>query len=76
VGEFAVVFTLVWIAWANGGLGTASGEIRADIDPDILSEVLVSPVLARMASGNRDGPDPERTSRGIVALVFAEAQPR
>jgi len=56
--------------------GIASGEIRADIDPDILSEVLVSPVLARMASGNTDGLDPERTGRDIVALVFAGAQPR
>jgi AcrR family transcriptional regulator len=56
--------------------GIASGEIRPDIDPGIVSEVLVSPVLARMASGNTDDLDPEQTSRGIVALVFAGAQPR
>jgi AcrR family transcriptional regulator len=56
--------------------GVASGEIRPDIDPAIVSEVLVSPVLARMASGNTDDLDPEQTSRDIVALVFAGAQPR
>jgi AcrR family transcriptional regulator len=56
--------------------GIASGEIHPDIDPGILSEVLVSPALARMASGSTDDLDPERTSRDIVALVFAGAQPR
>lgn len=56
--------------------GIASGEIRPDIDPGILSDVLVSPVLARMASGNTDDLDPGQTSRGIVALVFAGAEPR
>ena len=56
--------------------GVASGEIRPDIEVDLLSEVLVSPVLARMASGNTDDLDPARTSRDIAALVFAGAQPR
>jgi len=56
--------------------GIASGEIRQDVDPDMLSEVLVSPVLARMAAGNTDDLDPGQTSRGIVALVFAGARPR
>jgi AcrR family transcriptional regulator len=56
--------------------GIASGEIRPDVDVDLLSEVLVSPVLARMASGNTDDLDPVRTSRDIAALVFAGAQPR
>ncbi len=56
--------------------GIASGEIRPDIDADVLSEVLVSPVLARMASGNTEDIDPAQTSRSIVTLVFAGAQPR
>lgn len=56
--------------------GVASGDIRPDVDVDLLSEVLVSPVLARMASGNTDDLDPARTSRDIAALVFAGAQPR
>jgi AcrR family transcriptional regulator len=58
------------------GRGIASGEIRSDIDADVLSEVLVAPVLARMASGNTGDLDPTQTSRSIVALVFAGAQPR
>ncbi len=56
--------------------GMASGEIRSDVDPDALSEVLVSPVLARMAAGNTEDLDPAQTSRNIVSLVFAGAQPR
>jgi AcrR family transcriptional regulator len=56
--------------------GIASGEIRADVDMDLLSDVLVSPVLARMASGNTGDLDPAQTGRGITALVFAGAQPR
>jgi AcrR family transcriptional regulator len=56
--------------------GIASGEIRPDLDADVVSEVLVSPVLARMASGNTGDLDPTQTSRNIVALVFAGAQPR
>jgi AcrR family transcriptional regulator len=56
--------------------GIASGEIRPDIDADILSDVLVAPVLARMASGNTEDLDPGQTSRNIVALVFTGAQPR
>jgi AcrR family transcriptional regulator len=56
--------------------GIASGEIRQDVDPGMLSEVLVSPVLARMAAGNTDDLDPGQTSRDIVALVFAGARPR
>jgi AcrR family transcriptional regulator len=56
--------------------GIASGEIRPDIDVDILSDVLVAPVLARMASGKTEDLDPGQTSRNIVALVFTGAQPR
>jgi AcrR family transcriptional regulator len=58
------------------GRGIAAGEIRPDVDVDLLSEVLVSPVLARMASGNTEDLDPAQTSRRIAALVFAGAAPR
>lgn len=56
--------------------GVAAGEIRSDVDVDLVSEVLVSPVLARMASGNTEDLDPAQTSRSITALVFAGAEPR
>ena len=58
------------------GRGIAAGEIRPDVDADLLSDVLVSPVLARMASGNTEDLDPAQTSRSIAALVFAGAEPR
>jgi AcrR family transcriptional regulator len=58
------------------GRGVAAGEIRPDVDVDLLSEVLVSPVLARMASGNTEDLDPAQTSRRIAALVFTGAAPR
>ncbi len=56
--------------------GVASGEIRPDVDVDLLSDVLVSPVLARMASGSTEDLDPAQTSQSIAALVFAGARPR
>jgi AcrR family transcriptional regulator len=56
--------------------GIASGEIRPDIEVNLLSDVLVSPILARMASGNTEDLDPAQTSRDIAALVFAGAAPR
>jgi Tetracyclin repressor-like, C-terminal domain len=56
--------------------GIAAGEIRPDVDVDLLSEVLVSPVLARMPSGNTEDLDPAQTSRRIAALVFAGAAGR
>jgi Tetracyclin repressor-like, C-terminal domain len=56
--------------------GIAAGEIRPDVDVDLLSELLVSPILARMASGNTEDLDPALTSRSIAALVFAGATPR
>jgi AcrR family transcriptional regulator len=58
------------------GRGIAAGEIRPDVDVDLLSEVLVSPVLARMASGNTEDLDPAQTSRRIAALVFTGAASR
>lgn len=56
--------------------GVAAGEVRPDVDVDLLSDVLVSPVLAAMASGNTEDLDPAQTSRSITALVFAGAEPR
>jgi AcrR family transcriptional regulator len=56
--------------------GIAAGEIRPDIDVDLLSDVLVSPILARMASGTTEDLDPAQTSRRITDLVFAGVQPR
>jgi AcrR family transcriptional regulator len=56
--------------------GIASGEIRADIDIDLVSELLVSPLLARMSRGEPEDPDPVRTSQRITALVFAGIAPR
>ena len=53
--------------------GVRSGEIRADIDLDQVSELLVSPILARMAAGNIEDLEPARTSEQIVTLVFAGA---
>jgi AcrR family transcriptional regulator len=56
--------------------GIAAGEIRPDVDVDLLSELLVAPILARMASGNTEDLDPVQTARSIAALVFAGAAPR
>jgi AcrR family transcriptional regulator len=58
------------------GRGVDAGEIRPDVDVDLLSDVLVAPVLARMASGSTGDLDPAQNSRNIAALVFAGARPR
>ncbi|MFF3001937.1 TetR/AcrR family transcriptional regulator C-terminal ligand-binding domain-containing protein [Kitasatospora sp. NPDC057940] len=55
--------------------GVERGEIRPDIDLDLVSELLVSPLLARMASGSTDQLDPERASRRIIDLVLDGAAP-
>jgi AcrR family transcriptional regulator len=56
--------------------GIASGEIRADVDVVFMTEVLVGPILARMATGLIDGLDPVETSRRITQVVFDGARPR
>jgi AcrR family transcriptional regulator len=56
--------------------GVERGEIRPDVDLDVISELLVAPLLARMASGGTGRLDPERTARQIVDLVFDGAAPR
>ncbi|HEY3687303.1 MAG TPA: TetR-like C-terminal domain-containing protein [Streptosporangiaceae bacterium] len=53
--------------------GVERGEIRADADPDLVSDLLVSPLLARMASGETAGLDPATVSERIVALVLSGA---
>src|ERR1700722_6141934 len=56
--------------------GIASGEIRRDVDVVFMTEVLVGPILARMATGLIDDVDPVETSRRITTLVFEGARPR
>ncbi len=56
--------------------GVDSGEIRSDIDVDLISEVLVSPILTRLSRDDIDGLDPTETSERIISLVFAGATPR
>jgi len=56
--------------------GIASGEIRPDVDVVFMTEVLVGPILARMATGLIDDVDPVETSRRITQLVFDGARPR
>jgi hypothetical protein len=41
-----------------------------------MTEVLVGPILARMATGLIDDVDPVETSRRITQLVFDGARPR
>ncbi|WP_413798312.1 TetR/AcrR family transcriptional regulator C-terminal ligand-binding domain-containing protein [Streptomyces iranensis] len=55
--------------------GVGRGEIRSDVEVGLISELLVSPLLARMASGDIDQLDPERTSRQIIDLVLVGAAP-
>jgi AcrR family transcriptional regulator len=56
--------------------GVVLGEIRPDVDVALLNEVLVAPMLARIASGNLDDLDPLSTSRRIAQLVLDGARPR
>jgi len=50
--------------------GIASGEIRPGTDAAFVNEVLVGPILARMGSGATEDPDPRKTSRRIVDLLY------
>lgn len=54
--------------------GIASGEIRPDADVPFVSEVLVSPILARMGSQATGDLDPEQTSRRITNLIYQGIQ--
>jgi AcrR family transcriptional regulator len=56
--------------------GIDSGELREDLDLALVNEVLVGPVLARLASGMTDDLDPVATSTRIARLVFDGARPR
>jgi AcrR family transcriptional regulator len=56
--------------------GVESGEIRPDVDVAFMTEVLVGPVIARMATGLIDDLDPFETSRRLTQFVFDGARPR
>jgi AcrR family transcriptional regulator len=56
--------------------GVEAGEIRPDVDETLLNEVLVGPILARMASGATDDLDPRSTSRRITELVLDGVRPK
>jgi AcrR family transcriptional regulator len=50
--------------------GIASGELRPDIDVAFVNELLVGPVLARLASGDIKGLHPRKTPQRIVDLLY------
>ncbi|HEY1616274.1 MAG TPA: TetR/AcrR family transcriptional regulator C-terminal ligand-binding domain-containing protein [Streptosporangiaceae bacterium] len=56
--------------------GIAAGQIRADVDPALVNEMLVGPILARMWAGTTEGLDPAVTSRRLVDLIYAGIQAR
>ncbi|WP_167487729.1 TetR/AcrR family transcriptional regulator [Nocardia terpenica] len=56
--------------------GTTTGEIRPDVDPVLVNEVLAAPLLARMGTHSTAGLDPADTARRLVELVFTGIQPR
>jgi AcrR family transcriptional regulator len=56
--------------------GVESGEIRPDVDVAFMTEVLVGPVIALMATGLIDDLDPFETSRRLTEFVFDGARPR
>lgn len=55
--------------------GAERGEIRSDVDLNLVSDLLVSPLLARMTQGSTDDIDPAQASRQITDLVLAGAAP-
>jgi AcrR family transcriptional regulator len=56
--------------------GKETREIRADVDENLLAEVLVSSVSAGMSSNDREGQDFESVSRQIIDLVFDGVSPK
>jgi AcrR family transcriptional regulator len=56
--------------------GKETREIRADVDENLLAEVLVSSVSAGMSSNHREGQDFESASRRIIDLVFDGVSPK
>ena len=54
--------------------GIDAGEIRPDVDIEFVSELLVAPILARMASGATESLDPGATGRRIVDYVYSGIQ--
>jgi AcrR family transcriptional regulator len=55
--------------------GKETGEIRFDVDEDLLSEVLVSPLIAQTFTGSAEELDSETASRRITDLVFDGVSP-
>jgi AcrR family transcriptional regulator len=53
--------------------GVERGEIRSDVDVELISELLVAPLLARMQAGNTDQLDPAQASRRITDLILEGA---
>jgi hypothetical protein len=51
------------------------GLYRRYFDVELVREVLVAPVLARMSSGSPEGPGPEKTSRQLVDLIYDGIRP-
>jgi AcrR family transcriptional regulator len=56
--------------------GTENGGISREVDLDLASDVLVAPILSRMASGITQDLDPVTTSWRIADLVFTGLAPR
>jgi AcrR family transcriptional regulator len=53
--------------------GVERGEIRPDVDVELVSELLVGPLLTRMSSGATDQLDPAQASRQITDLILTGA---
>jgi AcrR family transcriptional regulator len=56
--------------------GIAAGEIRADADVVLISEVAVGAILSRMNTGVTDDLDPETTSGRITDLIYSGIEAR
>jgi len=50
-------------------------DAGSDVDLNLVSDLLVSPLLARMAQGSTGQLEPARASRQITDLVLAGAAP-
>jgi len=56
--------------------GVATGEIRGDLNVSLVSELLVSPVIARLSRGDLANADPRASAEEIASAVFAGVTPR
>jgi hypothetical protein len=53
-----------------------TGELRPDLDVNLVGEVLVAPILARMSQGATADLDPVKTSQQIFDLLFTGIEAR